>query len=69
MRYLKYTGAVVVRPIIFGYPINEASVLEVRGYQGMAGEDFILSRIDLDRPDGCTRAEADLGFLAIKCHR
>ena len=57
------------RPILFGYPINEASHLDVESYQGIPNNDFSLSRIDLDKSDVCPTAVADLEFLAMKCLR
>ena len=57
------------RPILFGYPINEASHLDVESYQGIPNNDFSLSRIDLDKSEVCPTAVADLEFLAMKCFR
>ena len=57
------------RPILFGYPINEASRLDVESYQGIPNNDFSLSRIDIDKSEVCPTAAADLEFLAMKCFR
>ena len=55
------------RPIIFGYPINEASRLEVRAYQGNRSDDFSLSRIDMAYPGRCPNGSIDMSFIAKKC--
>ena len=57
------------RPILFGYPINEGSRLDVDSYQGVPNNDFSLSRIDIDKSEVCRTAVADLEFLAMKCFR
>jgi len=57
------------RPILFGYPINEGSRLDVESYQGIPNNDFSLSRIDIDKSEVCPTAVADLEFLAMKCFR
>ena len=50
------------RTIVFGYPQNERSVIQVRGAQG----EFSLFRLDAPVPPGCTAA-TDLGFVAGRC--
>ena len=68
---LKISGSIMNsdRPILFGYPLNEGSRLDVDSYQGITNNDFSLSRIDIDRSEVCPTAVADLEFLAMKCSR
>ena len=56
------------RPIVFGFPRNEASQVEVQGYQGHAGENFILYRIDLPPISRCgVWPTPDLQIVANRC--
>lgn len=56
------------RPIIFGFPRNEGSQLEVRGYQGRADDNFLLYRVDLPSTSRCSvEATRDLQIVANRC--
>lgn len=56
------------RPIIFGFPRNEGSQVEVQGYQGRAGDNFLLYRIDLPPVSPCSVGSTpDLQFVANRC--
>jgi hypothetical protein len=54
------------RPILFGFPQNRRSYLEVRGFQGQTGNDFRLYRLDLTGGQSC-RGQPDLAVIAMRC--
>lgn len=54
------------RPMIFGYPMNNASVVKFEDYQRISGNDFRLIRLDASPPPNCTPS-VDLRFIANVC--
>ena len=55
------------RPIVFGYPLHEGSKLEVRNFQGVPGDDFVLVRMDVTPPLDCEGGKPEMSLLARKC--
>jgi hypothetical protein len=54
------------RTIVFGYPQNEQTSLQVRGFQGEPSNNFSLYRLDAQAARSC-EATLDTGFVALRC--
>jgi len=55
------------RTILFGYPLHEESMLQIRGFQNESGTDFDLVRVDVNSPIPCVRGYIEVSFVAKKC--